>query len=200
MRIWVPALVGILSCVAVAVFGQNPDLAGTWKRTQTDSSAICKIEQTDASISFNLKTHFQAGELSGWSNGTETYTPDGVERETKADTGRQRWLTVYWQGRALVILRVVKDSYHVGHPGDLDDLGRRANAVQERARDRYGWGQGMCRSVHPTVRSGLSPGGASERIGSSRFIPPSRTGHPSCPRRERRESRRAGGWPSTLGR
>jgi hypothetical protein len=113
MRIWVPALVGILSCVAVAVFGQNPDLAGTWKRTQTDSSAICKIEQTDASISFNLKTHFQAGELSGWSNGTETYTPDGVERETKADTGRQRWLTVYWQGRALVILRVVKDSYHV---------------------------------------------------------------------------------------
>ena len=42
-----------------------------------------------------------------------TYTPDGVERETKADTGRQRWLTVYWQGRALVILRVVKDSYHV---------------------------------------------------------------------------------------
>ena len=31
----------------------------------------------------------------------------------KADTGRQRWLTVYWQGRALVILRVVKDSYHV---------------------------------------------------------------------------------------
>src|ERR1039457_4003555 len=72
MRICVPALVGILSCVAVAVFGQNPDLAGTWKRTQTDSSAICKIEQTDASISLNLKTHFQAGELSGWSNGTET--------------------------------------------------------------------------------------------------------------------------------
>ena len=87
MRICVPALVGILSCVAVAVFGQNPDLAGTWKRTQTDSSAICKIEQTDASISLNLKTHFQAGELSGWSNGTETYTPDGVERETE---GRHR--------------------------------------------------------------------------------------------------------------
>jgi len=113
MRICVPAVAGILSCMAVAAFGQNPDLIGTWTRTQTDSSAIYKIEQTDASISFNLKTHFTAGSLSGGINGTESYTPDGVERETKADTGRQRWLTVYWQGRSLVILRVVKDSYHV---------------------------------------------------------------------------------------
>jgi hypothetical protein len=113
MRICVPALAGIFSWLAVAAFGQNPDLTGTWTRTQTGSSAICKIEQTDASISFNLKTHFQAGELSGGMNGTESYTPDGIERETKAESGRQRWLTVYWQGRALVILRVVKDSYHV---------------------------------------------------------------------------------------
>jgi hypothetical protein len=58
MRICVPALAGIFSCVAVAAFGQNPDLTGTWTRTQTDSSAICKIEQTGASISFNLKTPF----------------------------------------------------------------------------------------------------------------------------------------------
>jgi hypothetical protein len=113
MRICVPALAGIFSCVAVAAFGQSADLTGTCTRTQTDSSAICKIEQTDASISFNLKTHFQAGELSGGMNGTETYSPDGIERETKTDTGRQRWLTAYWQGRSLVIFRVVKDSYHV---------------------------------------------------------------------------------------
>jgi hypothetical protein len=99
MRICVPALAGIFSWLAVAAFGQNPDLTGTWTRTQTGSSAICKIEQTDASISFNLKTHFQAGELSGGMNGTESYTPDGIERETKAESGRQRWLTVYWQGR-----------------------------------------------------------------------------------------------------
>jgi len=112
MRICVPALAGIFSCVAVA-FGQNADLTGTWTRTQTGSSAICKIEQTDVGVSFNLKTHFTAGSLSGGMNGTETYSPDGVERETKADAGRQRWLTVYWQGRSLVILRVVKDSYHV---------------------------------------------------------------------------------------
>jgi len=112
MRICVPALAGIFSCVAVAL-GQNADLIGTWTRTQTDGSVICKIEQTDASISFNLKTHFQAGWLSGGTNGTESYTPDGVERETKADSGRQRWLTVNWQGRSLIILRVVKDSYHV---------------------------------------------------------------------------------------
>jgi len=108
-----PALAGIVACMAVAAFGQNPDLTGTWTRTQTDRSAIYKIEQTDAGISFNLKTHFQAGELSGGMNGTESYTPDGVERETKADSGRQRWLTVNWQGRSLIILRVVKDSYHV---------------------------------------------------------------------------------------
>jgi len=113
MRICMPAVAGTLSCMAVAAFGQNPDLTGTWTRTQSDSSAVYKIEQTDASISFHLKTHFQAGELSGGTDGTETYTPDGVERETKAATGRQSWLTAYWQGRSLVILRVVKDSYHV---------------------------------------------------------------------------------------
>jgi len=112
MRICVPALAGIFSCVAVA-FGQNADLTGTWTRTQTGSSAICKIEQTDVGVSFNLKTHFTAGSLSGGMNGTESYTPDGIEREAKADSGPQRWLMVYWQGRSLVILRVVKDSYHV---------------------------------------------------------------------------------------
>ncbi|MGC9952619.1 MAG: hypothetical protein ABSF64_40315, partial [Bryobacteraceae bacterium] len=106
------ALAGIFSCVAVA-FGQNADLTGTWTRSETGSSAICKIEQTDASVSFNLKTHFSAGSLSGGMNGTETSSPDGVQREAKADSGRQRWLTAYWQGRSMVILRVVKDSYHV---------------------------------------------------------------------------------------
>jgi hypothetical protein len=83
----------LFSCVAVAAFGQNADLTGTWTRSETGSSAICKIEQTDASVSFNLKTHFSAGSLSGGMNGTETYSPDGVEREAKADSGRQRWLT-----------------------------------------------------------------------------------------------------------
>jgi hypothetical protein len=113
MRIRVLALTVTIFCVAAVALAQDPSLTGNWTRGDHGSSTNYKIEQQGVAVTFHITTHFSGGSLSGGTNGTETYTADGVEREKTSDSGHQSWLTAYWQGQTLVIVRVTKSSYHV---------------------------------------------------------------------------------------
>lgn len=113
MRIRVPVLAGIISFVAAVAWAQDPSLTGNWTRGDRSNGVTCKIDQQGADVTFHVVSHFSNSRLSGGMNDSETYTADGVERERKANNGRQIWLTTYWQGRSLVISRLSKDGYHV---------------------------------------------------------------------------------------
>jgi hypothetical protein len=113
MTIRVLALCGILSGLAAAASPQDPSLTGNWTLNTNSSSTSYKIEQQGVEVTFHIKTHFNAGSLSGGESGAETYTADGVEREKTSDSGHQSWRTAYWQGQTLVIVHVTKSSYHV---------------------------------------------------------------------------------------
>jgi hypothetical protein len=100
-------------CVAAMASDEKPDFTGVWNRGGGASTTVNNIEHQDPDLKIAFKSQFTAGSLSGGLSGTESYTADGVERTSKAGNGRESWTTVNWRGPSLVILRVVKDGYHV---------------------------------------------------------------------------------------
>lgn len=107
------SFMAVLACLAAAASEERPNLSGVWKHSSRDSSVQYTIEQQDAHVTIAVKSHFTAGTLGGGFIGTETYTVDGIERNSKSDKGRETWITANWQGSALVILRVTKVGYRV---------------------------------------------------------------------------------------
>lgn len=105
-------MVGLL-CVAAVASDDKPNFTGVWKRGEATNSVQDTIEHQDPNLKVTFKTHFSGGRFSGGMSGELSYTADGVERTSKSTNGRESWTTVNWQGPSMVILRVVKDSYHV---------------------------------------------------------------------------------------
>jgi hypothetical protein len=113
MRIRMAVLAAVFSCMAAVAQDEKPNFTGVWKRSSRDSSATCKIEQQDPALTFICKSQWTAGSSIAGMSGAETYTAGTFERESNPDTGGERWVSVDWQGRSFVILRVVKNSYCV---------------------------------------------------------------------------------------
>jgi hypothetical protein len=101
----------------VAALGQKPDFTGTWK--QIDHSGLVridKIEHKDPYLKVATDARSAPGStarLSYASMGTYEYNINGEEKTHNDANGRQSWTTIEWQGSALVLLKIVKDGYHV---------------------------------------------------------------------------------------
>jgi hypothetical protein len=113
MRTCAAALMATLFCVAALASEEKPNFTGVWKLGEGSSTLVDNIEHQYPELKIAFKSQYTAGSILGGLSGTESYTTDGVERTTKASNGRESWTTVNWQGPSLVILRVVKEGYHV---------------------------------------------------------------------------------------
>ncbi len=113
-----PRGIVILALLSVAsAFGQTPDFTGTWK--QVDQSSLVRIDRIEQNGPY-LKVAMDSRSAPGSTArlgfvlmGTHEYNIDGEERADSGYNGRQRWMTIGWQGSALVFLRIVKAGYRV---------------------------------------------------------------------------------------
>jgi hypothetical protein len=106
-------LTGVLSCFAAMASDEKPNFSGVWTSSEAGCKRVSTIEHHDPDLKVTDDFRCTGGSIGVGGGGSDSYTVDGVEKTSTADNGRISWTSVNWQGSSLVLLRVVKDGYHV---------------------------------------------------------------------------------------